>query len=279
MSLVDVHLVVASPYEGLYCFQELMDYDLSRVLYNPLQFLEFHVSLFTYQILCGVKYIHSAGVVHRDLKPGNILVSNRGNLKICDFGLARALGGSNEFATEPITNYVATRWYRSPELILRSSRYGKPVDMWAIGCIVAEFYGRQPLMPGKNLSHQFQEIIKYLGSPPEEFTKRTSWKSQHSERQPVSWKDIYPYASDAGCDFIKKLLQWLPKDRMNIDEALAHQFVESARDLTKEPTCREEFQFGKEENETNFQVLQQLLQHEVKAFQVERCSGQDDPWP
>lgn len=278
MSLIDCHLVLDSPYEGLYCFQELMDYDLSRVLYNPIQFLEFHVSHFTYQILCGVKYIHSAGVVHRDLKPGNILVSNRGILKICDFGLARAIGGSNEFAAEPITNYVATRWYRSPELILRSSRYGKPVDMWAIGCIVTEFYGRQPLMPGKSLTHQLQEIIKYLGTPPEEFTRHRDWKLQYYRRAPVAWKTIYPYASEAGCNFIDKLLRWLPKNRMTIEEALAHNFVSQVREPGKEPRCREEFKFGLEEYEKDFAALQDLLNDEVSAFQIERCDGYDEPW-
>lgn len=256
-----------------------MDYDLSRVLYNPLQFLEFHVSHFTYQILCGVKYIHSAGVVHRDLKPGNILVSNRGTLKICDFGLARSIGQKNEYAVEPITNYVATRWYRSPELILRTCNYGKPVDMWAIGCIVGELYGRQPLMPGKNLAHQIQEIIKYLGNPPEDISKHKDWKIPHSNRAPVNWKEIYPFASDAGCNFISKLLRWLPRHRMTIDQALAHDFVALVRDLGREPACNEEFRFGREEFEKGLDTLKKLLSEEVSAFQNERCQGyEEEPW-
>lgn len=100
-----------------------MDLDLARVIQGPIELTDFHVQSITYQILCGVKYIHSARVIHRDLKPGNILVNSQGVVKICDFGLARGISEDTESERIKITRYVATRWYRAPELIISSRNY------------------------------------------------------------------------------------------------------------------------------------------------------------
>lgn len=254
-----------------------MEYDLCRVLYSATQLLEFHISHFVYQILCAIKYIHSAGVIHRDLKPGNILVSQTGSLKVCDFGLSRSIGYFYENAPQPITNYVATRWYRAPELLLRYDQYGKAVDMWAIGCIAAECYGRQALMRGDNQMHQLQQIYKYLGPPPQEYAMHRNWKIKECAINPVSWKQIYPFASDEGLDFIGRLLRWLPKDRMTVEQALDHTFVSQVREHGREPLCKKSFTFGREESEHNFESLKNLLNDEVNAFQIQRCGGWDEP--
>lgn len=248
-----------------------MDYDLARVLYSVVQFLEFHIRNFLYQIVCGVKYIHLANVVHRDLKPGNILVSSRGVLKICDFGLARAISvAPSNRSEEPITNYVATRWYRAPELILRSTHYGKEVDMWAVGCILGELYGRQPLMPGKSLVHQLHEIIKYLGSPPLNINIRRDWDIPGGDRPGVAWSTIYPFASAESLDLLGRLLRWEPNSRLDVELTIAHAFFIKIRDITCEPASRSVFSFGKEENESDLSRLHELLKDEVAAFQTER---------
>ncbi|KAF7999053.1 hypothetical protein HF325_006585 [Metschnikowia pulcherrima] len=271
VSLVDVYLVAVSPYEGLYCFQEIMDYDLARVLYSVVQFLEFHIRNFLYQILCGLKYIHLANVVHRDLKPGNILVSSRGVLKICDFGLARAISLDALSRTdEPITNYVATRWYRAPELILRATHYGKEVDMWAVGCILGELYGRQPLMPGKLSVHQLHEIIKFLGSPPLHISIRRDWDLPGGERLGVPWAEVYPFASPETHDLLSQLLKWEPSARLDVEQAIAHRLFTKTRDISCEPVCRRLFSFGREEHESDLDRLHALLKEEVAAFQTER---------
>lgn len=110
---------------------------------------------FLYQLLRGLKYIHSANVIHRDLKPSNLLLNANCDLKICDFGLARPTS-ENEFMTE----YVVTRWYRAPELLLNSSDYTAAIDVWSVGCIFMELMNRRPLFPGKDHVHQMRLLIE-----------------------------------------------------------------------------------------------------------------------
>jgi mitogen-activated protein kinase 15 len=101
----------------------------------------------TYQILRSLKYVHSADLIHRDLKPSNILLDSECNVKIADFGLARSLS-EQEDETAILTEYVATRWYRAPEILLGSTRYSKAVDMWSVGCILGEMINGKAVFPG-----------------------------------------------------------------------------------------------------------------------------------
>lgn len=273
VSLVDVSFVTIEPYEGLYCFQELMEYDLAKVIYSSVQFSEFHVCSFMYQILCGVKYVHSAEVIHRDLKPSNLLVSSSGTVKIGDFGLARAIKASTSlFSAVPITNYVATRWYRAPELIIRESRYGKPVDMWAVGCILGELYGRRPLMPGNDSLDQFHLIMKYLGAPPSSLGMNNTY-SVNPFALPIPWKIVYPFADEAALDLLSRLLQWEPRARLKVEDALAHEYFAQVRRKKSEAVCCEPYKSGKEEKEKTLGELRQLLEQEVERFRRERERG------
>lgn len=108
-----------------------------------------------YQILRGLKYIHSANVLHRDLKPSNLLLNANCDLKIADFGLARTTS-----ETDFMTEYVVTRWYRAPELLLNSSEYTSAIDVWSVGCIFAEIMTREPLFPGKDYVHQLKLVTE-----------------------------------------------------------------------------------------------------------------------
>ena len=119
-----------------------------------------------YQVFCSLKYIHSANVWHRDLKPGNLLVNRDCDLKLCDFGLARFAGPEQGSEERPMTEYVVTRWYRAPELILTRS-YNASIDIWSAGCILAEMLGRKPIFPGKDYVDQLQVICKLIGTPAE----------------------------------------------------------------------------------------------------------------
>jgi len=131
-----------------------------------------------YQLLRGLLFLHSADVMHRDIKPCNLLVNTNCDLKICDFGLARGIDtNSYNLAVETdkefnlaLTKYVVTRWYRAPEVVLdtRQKNYDEGIDLWAVGCCFAELMGRQPLFLGKNHLNQIQEIQQFIGKLSEE---------------------------------------------------------------------------------------------------------------
>lgn len=277
VNLVDLDIVYIEPYQGLYCFQELADYDLARVIYSSIQFSEFHIQSFMYQILCGLKYIHSADVIHRDLKPGNILVTIQGCLKICDFGLARGISSRYFHSrTSPITNYVATRWYRAPELLLAHKSYGKSVDLWAMGCIFAELYGRRPLLMGKDRSHQLHEIFKVLGTPSAEVVTRNKWNLSSVGRPTyacVDFTTLFPFALNSSLDLLSNLLTWDPSSRFTVEKCLEHQFLHKVRDIENEAACAEKFDFSFESLRTTLSDLKMLLHEEVEEFRSSRVGN------
>lgn len=125
-----------------------------------------HHQFFLYQLLRGLKFVHSAKVFHRDLKPKNILANSDCKLKICDFGLARPALDPNPYHTIYWTDYVATRWYRAPELCGSFfARYSPAIDIWSVGCIFAEILLGKPLFPGRNVVQQLELITDLLGKP------------------------------------------------------------------------------------------------------------------
>ncbi|KAG9131235.1 hypothetical protein Leryth_006094 [Lithospermum erythrorhizon] len=158
--IVEIKHIVLPPsrreFRDIYVVFELMESDLHQVIKANDELTPEHHQFFLYQLLRGLKYIHTANVFHRDLKPKNILANADCKLKICDFGLARV---SFNDAPSAIfwTDYVATRWYRAPELCGSFfSKYTPAIDMWGIGCIFAELLTGKPLFPGKNVVHQLK---------------------------------------------------------------------------------------------------------------------------
>ena len=147
-------------FEDVYIVSDLMETDLHRIIYSRQDLTDDHVQYFIYQVLRAVKYIHSAKVLHRDLKPSNLLLNSNCDLKVCDFGLAR---GIDDRTSQDLTEYVVTRWYRAPEIMLSEDDYSMAVDLWSCGCILAELLGRKPIFPGEDYIHQLQCIVEILG--------------------------------------------------------------------------------------------------------------------
>ena len=153
-------------FNDVYVMYELMDTDLHQIIRSDQPLTDDHCQYFIYQLLRGLKYIHSADVLHRDLKPSNLLLNANCDLKICDFGLART--NTQDKNRDFMTEYVVTRWYRAPELLLSCAEYTVAIDVWSCGCILAELLGRKPLFPGKDYVHQLNLITKVIGTPDEQ---------------------------------------------------------------------------------------------------------------
>ena len=153
-------------FKDVYIVSELMETDLYRIIYSKQSLSLDHVQYFIYQVLRALKYIHSANVLHRDLKPSNLLVNSNCDLKVCDFGLARGVLDSDQMRDSTkrplLTEYVVTRWYRAPEIMLACHEYDKPVDVWSTGCILAELLARKPFFPGEDYIDQVSTTFSFL---------------------------------------------------------------------------------------------------------------------
>jgi len=224
---------------------ELMPTDLSRVLRSGIALGPEHIRWMMYQLLRGIYYVHSAKVFHRDLKPSNLLINAECDLRICDFGLARAMS-DNQKDFVFWTDYVATRWYRAPELIMSyHSQYSTAVDMWSIGCIFGEMVnGGRPLFPGMNGYHQLELFVDMLGTPNEAaIAKVANTKSKehllsldYKPRKPFT--TIFPDADPRACDLLEKLLEFNPDLRCSAAEALCHPYFEDLHSPDHEPVAQ-----------------------------------------
>ena len=232
----------AEKFDEIYCVFELMETDLASIIKSPQPLSEEHCQFFLYQILRGMKYIHSKNVIHRDLKPRNLLVNSNCDLKICDFGLARCDFSTLSRQTAAMTDYVATRWYRAPEVILTWEKYTKAIDMWSIGCIFAELMGRQPIFPGVDSSNQVQLIVDVLGYPEDNVIdkirseKAKSYLLRLPKRKPADFRILFPHASETACDLLRRLLSFDPDQRLTVNEAIQHPYLETLHCMEDEPT-------------------------------------------
>jgi len=198
-----------------------------------------------YKLLKALKYMHSANVLHRDMKPSNLLLNSECLVKVADFGLARSIASlENVNVANPVlTDYVATRWYRAPEILLGSTKYTKGVDMWSIGCILGELLGGKPMFPGTSTMNQLDRIIEVTGRPNAEDIEaiRSPFAATMLESlppsNPRSLSDMYPNASAEALDLLRKLLQFNPNKRITAEEALAHPFVAQFHNPSDEPVC------------------------------------------
>eukprot|EP00045_Choanoeca_perplexa_P002407 m.24366 g.24366 ORF g.24366 m.24366 type:complete len:359 (+) comp11500_c0_seq3:350-1426(+) len=259
----------------VYIVQGLMETDLFKLI-KVQKLSSDHICYFTYQILRGLKYIHSANVLHRDLKPSNLLLNSCCDLKICDFGLARITDPEHNHQGV-LTEYVATRWYRAPEVMLNSKAYDKAIDVWSTGCILAEMLGGRPLFPGRHYLDQLNRILKVVGTPsPEDLACIRNEKARkYVESQPVCqtvpFETLYPNADPKALDLLRAMLTFNPDNRITVEEALSHPFLEQYYDPTDEPVAERPFTFEMELDDLPREELKQMIYEEVCRFRLERA--------
>jgi mitogen-activated protein kinase 1/3 len=324
-------------FNDLFIVMEHAQSDLKKLVKSPVHLESEHVQLIVYNILCGMKYIHSANILHRDLKPANILLNDDCEVKICDFGLARTIPEIKEptvIVEEPeegqvrsvevgvkthptaraqpgefkreLTGHVVTRWYRAPELILLEREYTKAIDVWSVGCVVAELCGmlrenaptfmdRSPLFPGNSCfplspdhhtkmrragfpssnSDQMNVIFDIIGTPSEadiEYItddKAILYLKSFVSREKKSLSLIYPCSDQALIELMDNMLHFQPSRRLTFEQALRHPFFDGIREVEKEQEAEvpAHFEFEQMEHITA-DTLRSLFVEEILKYHV-----------
>ncbi|KAH0573588.1 Mitogen-activated protein kinase [Spironucleus salmonicida] len=228
----------------LYLVFDFMESDLHHVIQAGM-LQDAHKQYIFYQILKSMKYLHSGALLHRDLKPSNCLINSACTIKIADFGLARSLQEEDgQAGQKPVyTDYVATRWYRPPELLLGSPAYDKPVDIWALGCILGEMISGRPLFPGSSATNQIDLVLQVTGKPTKDDidSLKSPYAASMLEQIPQpkqrNLKEIFPKATSEALDLIQGMLHFNPQQRLTIEQALNHPYVAQFRQEETETTA------------------------------------------
>ncbi|KAL5541701.1 hypothetical protein UlMin_009411 [Ulmus minor] len=276
--IVEIKHILLPPsrreFKDIYVVFELMESDLHQVIKANDDLTPEHYQFFLYQLLRGLKYIHTANVFHRDLKPKNILANADCKLKICDFGLARV--AFNDTPTAIFwTDYVATRWYRAPELCGSFfSKYTPAIDIWSIGCIFAELLTGKPLFPGKNVVHQLDLMTDFLGTPSPEAIARVRnekarrYLSSMRKKKQVPFSHKFPNADPLALRLLEKMLAFEPKDRPSAEEALADPYFKGLAKVEREPSAQPvtkmEFEF--ERRRITKEDVRELIYREILEY-------------
>lgn len=263
-------------FQDIYMTSELVEGDLYSIIKSPQKLEEDHIKFIIYQILRGLKYQHSANVLHRDLKPRNILISSKCEVKICDYGLARLLAYNEGQKTDNMTDYVATRWYRAPELLLANEGYDAKIDVWSVGCILAEMYLRKPFLMGTDWKNQLYLIVDLLGTPKDdeldfiENEKAKIFLQNYPHKEQGKFKEIFDAikGDPNGIDLLKRMLVFDPRKRISVEEALQHPYLEELYcpedEPTRDPINPIEFEF--ENVDLNKEQLKDMIYEEALLY-------------
>ncbi|KAL8697398.1 MAG: hypothetical protein Q9201_007137, partial [Fulgogasparrea decipioides] len=223
-NIVSLHDVIHTENKLMLVF-EYMDKDLKKFMDSRGQGGQLDyvtIKSFMYQLLHGISFCHQNRVLHRDLKPQNLLINNKGQLKLADFGLARAFG----IPVNTFSNEVVTLWYRAPDVLLGSRTYNTSIDIWSAGCIMAEMYTGRPLFPGTTNEDQLQKIFRLMGTPSERswpgITAFPEYKSGWHVYATQDLRMILPTVDPAALDLLGRCLQLRPEMRMSAQDALGH---------------------------------------------------------
>ena len=257
-------------FKDVYLVSELMDTDLHQIVKSSQPLSNDHCQYFLFQLLRGLKYLHSAGILHRDLKPGNLLVNANCDLKICDFGLARTNNTKGQFMTE----YVVTRWYRAPELLLCCDNYGTSIDVWSVGCIFAELLGRKPIFPGTECLNQLKLIVNVLGTMSEadlafiDNPKARNYIKSLPYTPGMPLSSMYPRAHPLAIDLLQKMLVFDPSKRISVTQALEHPYMSPLYDPSANPPAQVPIDLDIDEN-IGTDMIREMLWQEMLQYHPE----------
>ncbi|KAF5478499.1 hypothetical protein F2P56_005053 [Juglans regia] len=276
--IVEIKRIMLPPskreFKDIYVVFELMESDLHQVIKANDDLTHEHHQFFLYQMLRALKFMHTANVYHRDLKPKNILANANCKLKVCDFGLARVA-----FSDMPTaifwTDYVATRWYRAPELCGSFfAKYTPAIDIWSIGCIFAEVLTGKPLFPGKSIIHQLDLITDLLGTPsPETISavrneRARKYLIEMRKKPLVPFQQKFPNADPLALSILQRLLAFDPKDRPTAEEALADPYFKGLSKVEREPSAQpiSKLEFEFERRRVMKEDIRELIYREILEY-------------
>lgn len=229
-------IVISDCLKGIFLVMELYEHDLKSLIENlHVTFLQSETKTLLIQLLSAVSWLHQHYIIHRDIKTTNLLLNNRGQLKLADFGLARIFGSP----PTQMTQLVVTLWYRAPEILLGKKIYDTSIDLWSVGCVFGELINKEPLFKGKTELDQIKKIFQLLGTPNEETWPGLSSLSafkvfNFTNQEPTTLRRRFSYLTEQGLDILSKLLTLNPKKRISTEEALRHPYF-SEHPLPKDP--------------------------------------------
>ena len=246
-------IVRAHNNRDLYLVFEYMETDLHAVIKAKI-LQGIHKQCIFYQLLKALKYIHSGELIHRDLKPSNLLINADCKIKVADFGLARSVAQKEDGNDPVVSDYVATRWYRAPEILLGSQSYNKAVDMWSAGCILAELITGKVLFTGKSTLNQIELIIELLGRPSnEEIDSLGSPLARNilsniTSQKTRSFTQLFSSEGRDGLDLLRRLLAFSPTERITVEDALKHPYVKGFHCEEDEIVCKKVIKLPVDDN-------------------------------
>jgi len=264
----------------VYIVMDSMDTNLRRIIRSRQPLENIDIQILTYQMLKGLKYMHEAGLIHRDIKPSNVIVNADLHLKLCDFGLSR---GISDEENEAMTEYVVTRHYRAPEVMTNPTNYDTKIDMWGVGCILAELLGREVLFPGEDYLGQLRLIIQHVGIPSKDDLDHVHKNARayiqdlekQTEGKKTDWAKKFPKADPKALDLLTKLLQFNPEKRITAQAALEHpwfytmfkhEYFKELKVLSTDKKMSAPLDFGWEKPRMTREELVEVLFEEIARF-------------
>ncbi len=273
-NIVSILDIVAAPtqraIQDIHIVLPLMETDLRKLLKSRRLSNE-HVRCFLYQILRGLKYIHSANVIHFDMKPGNVLVNSDCYVKICDFGLARII--TSKLESSGLTHFAVTRGYRAPEVMLHCKSFvSKAIDMWSVGCILGEMISNRPLFAGRHYLDELNNIINVTGSPSSEDLLTVTREDSKRHIQSIARKpkkpliQLFPHAEPVALDLLDRMITFSSSKRITVQNALEHRFLQRYHDEANEPIALVPFGAESIVDESPPEEIKKLIYKETAKY-------------